>query len=120
MLAAEIIYQTLSTEFNGRVAPVPMPEKFDLQSGVYVTYQKISTMPLDDDANWMGHDQVRMQINVFHNDIIECEHCAAQVRWLMCGQKLGACECVGSRSDFDPETQLYYEQIDFLIWQSVC
>lgn len=45
MLASEIIYQVLGPHFNYRVAPHPIPEKFDMAT-TYVTYQNISNMPL--------------------------------------------------------------------------
>lgn len=121
MLASEIVYESLKTDFEDRVGPHPLAEPFELRDKPYVTYQKISSESLDDDGNWTGHDSVRMQVNVFHQDSIVCERSAIDVRWIMTEvQNYCACECVGSRSDYDPETQIYYEQIDFLMWQSVC
>lgn len=121
MLASEIIYQVLGPHFNDRVAPHPIPEKFDLQGSVYITFQKISSSSFNDDGGWTGHDYVRVQVNVHHTDMIECEKNANQVRHLMNDQSLCSCEIAGGAGiDFDSETQLYYEQIDFFMWQSSC
>ncbi|MCE1272442.1 MAG: hypothetical protein LWW88_12985 [Acinetobacter sp.] len=121
MLASEIIYQVLGPHFNDRVAPHPIPEKFDLQGGVYITFQKISSSSFSDDGGWTGHDYVRVQVNVHHTDMIECEKNAIQVKNLMNDQEYCSCEIAGgSGIEFDPETQLYYEQIDFYVWQSSC
>lgn len=120
MLASEIIYAVLASTFADRVGPAPLPEPFDHQSGTYITYQKISGVGFEDDYGWLGHDEVRMQINVYHSDIIECEKESTKMRWLMNSQNLCACSEEGSSAGFDSETQLYFEQVDFLIWQSVC
>lgn len=120
MLAVEIIYQTLKDAFNNRVGPHPLPEKFEIHDGTYVTYQKVSTEALTVMEGWTGYDYVRMQLMVVNEDIVQCERAAQQVRWLMQEQDKSEVACVGSMSDFDPETQLFYETIDFMMWQTAC
>lgn len=120
MLASEIVYESLKTDFEDRVGPHPLPEPFVLRDKPYVTYQKISTESLDVIDGWTGHDYVRMQLMVVHQDNIQCERYSQQVRWLMTEQKYSECVCVGSYSDYDAETQLYYEMVDFMMWQNAC
>lgn len=120
MLASEIIYQVLGPHFNDRVAPHPIPEKFDMAT-TYITYQSISNMPLSILDGWTGHDQVRMQVNIYNSDNVQCERDAIQVKWAMDQQRLAGCELLDqSDGGFDADTQLYCQQIDFYIWQSAC
>ena len=120
MLASELIYQVLSPLFADRVAPHPIPEKFD-KALTYITYQSISNVSLVMLDGWTGHDQVRMQVNIYSSDNIQCEKDAVQVKWAMDQQRLAGCELLDqSDGGFDAETQLYCQQIDFYIWQNAC
>lgn len=120
MLASEVIYQVLSPLFADRVAPHPIPEGFD-KSETYITYQGISNEHLEILDGWTGHGQVRVQVNVYHHDNIQCEKDAIRVLWAMDAQLLVSSSIAGqSDGGFDEDTQLYCQQIDFYIWQSAC
>lgn len=120
MLASEMIYQVLGPLFGDRVGPHPMPKEFD-KSITYLTYQGVSNIPLNTIKTWTGHDQVRMQVNIYNHDNIQCEKDANQVKWALCAQKQLSCELIGqSDAGLDEDTQLYCQQIDFYIWQTAC
>lgn len=119
MLVKEIIYVVLGPFFNSRVGPHPLPQNFD-KSETYVTYQGVSEVPLNTVKAWTGHSNQRIQINVFNHDIIECEKAKNQVIWAMTEQKHSSCTVSSMRDEgLDSDTQLYQQQIDFLIWQDV-
>lgn len=120
MLASELVYLVLGPLFGDRVGPHPLPESFD-KSSTYLTYQGISNVALTTVKGWTGHDLVRMQVNVYNHDNIQCEKDAIKTKWAMTEQKLLSCEVIGSGSSgFDEETQLNFQQIDFYIWQTAC
>ncbi|MGY5392761.1 hypothetical protein [Acinetobacter sp. NigerLNRRAM0016] len=120
MLASELVYQVLGPLFSDRVGPHPLPEGFD-KSSTYLTYQGISNVALTTVKGWTGHDQVRIQVNVYNHDNIQCEKDAIQAKWAMGEQKILSCEVIGqSDGGLDEETQLYCQQIDFYIWQTAC
>lgn len=120
MLASEAIYQVLGPLFNDRVGPHPLPEAFD-KSFTYITYQGISNEQLITLDGWTGHGQVRVQVNIYNHDNIECEKEAIKVIWAMDEQQLVSSSIVDQvDGGFDTETQLWCQQIDFYIWQSAC
>ena len=119
MLIKEIIYTVLSPLFNDRVAPHPLPMSFD-KSLTYITFQGISEDPLNTVKGWTGHGLQRVQINIFDPDVIECEKAKNKVIWAMDQQSHSSCTFVSARDEgLDDETQVYQQQIDFLIWQEV-
>lgn len=119
MLVKEIIYAVLGPLFNDRVGPHPLPIDFE-KSETYITYFGVSENPLNTVKAWTGHSQHRVQINVFSHDIIECEKAKNRVIWAMTEQKHSSCTVSSMRDErLDTETQLYQQQIDFLIWQEV-
>lgn len=119
MLIKEIIYSVLGPLFNDRVSPHPLPIGFD-KSEVYVTYQGISGTPLNTVKGWTGHSQHRVQINIFHPDIVVCEKAKNKVIWAMDEQRYASCTVIDERDEgLDEETQVYQQQVDFLIWQEV-
>lgn len=119
MLVKEIIYAVLGPLFNDRVGPHPLPIGFE-KSETYITHFGVSEVPLNTVKDWTGHSQHRVQINVFNHDIIECEKAKNKVIWAMTEQKHSSCTVSSIRDEgLDIDTQLYQQQIDFLIWQEV-
>jgi len=117
MLASEVIYQTLGPIFNDQVAPAPIPQGQQIE-GTYITYQGISEDSLNTVKTWTGYDHLRVQINVFNTDKIQCEKDAARLKRAMSDQKLSECVIAGAQDGgFDDETQLYQHQVDIFIWQ---
>lgn len=118
MLASEVIYQTLAPLFNGQVAPAPLVQGQQV-SGTYLTYQSISEESLETVNGWTGHDHVRMQVNIFNHDSIECERDKNRVKFVMRDQKLTACAIAGGHyAGFDEATQLHHHIVEFFIWQN--
>lgn len=116
MLAIEICYALLKDEFE--CGAHPLPEGADLAQG-YVTYQDISTMPQDSISGWLGFDQVRMQINVYDKSKLKASHDANRIKRLFTKENpYSRCSVVAGRSDFDTETMLHLQQIDFYMYQS--
>lgn len=116
MLAIEICFALLKDEFE--CAPHPLPEGVDLSNG-YVTYQDVSIVPQDSISGWMGFDQVRMQVNVYHKSKLEVTRNAHRIQKIFTKQNpYSGCSVVAGRSDFDDETMLYLQQIDFYLFQS--
>lgn len=120
MLASEVLYQVLGPIFNDRVGPHPLPEGFE-KSVTYITYQGISNENLSTLKGWTGHSQVRVQVNVYNHEEIQCQKEAIRVIWAMDEQRLVS-SSIADQVDggFDVDTQLYCQQIDFYIWQSAC
>ena len=116
MLAIEICCALLKDEFE--CGPHPLPEGVDLTLG-YVTYQDISIMPQDRTSGWLGFDQVRMQVNVYNKSKLQASQHANRIKRLFTKENpFSGCSVVAGRSDFDPETMLHLQQIDFYMYQS--
>ena len=119
MLVKEIIYAVLGPLFNDRVGPHPLPLSFN-KSETYITYSVVSGDPLNTVKNWTGHSQLRIQINIFNHDTIEAEQAKNEVVWAMTEQSHSSCTFISESDEgLDEETQLYQQQVDFLIWQEV-
>lgn len=120
MFASVMLFKILGDKFSNRVYPHPAPKSAD-KSTPYVTYQKISTVDaLHDLERFIGAEQIRMQVNIFHPELLLAEHLAADVKRMLTTQQLCACTYIDCNSQFDEETQLNAEMIDFFIWQSAC
>ena len=120
MLASLMIYNTLKALVNDRVYPAPRPSSA-VKDTPYITYQKIGNVEsINTLDGYLGVEQVRVQLNVYHIEQFEAEKLAHEVKKLLCSQQLCACEFVSATSDFDVDTQLYAEINDFYIWQSQC
>ena len=120
MLASLMIYNTLKTLVNDRVYPAPRPIAATKDTP-YITYQKIGNVDIINTMDgYIGVEQVRIQLNVYHAEQLEAEKLAHEVKKLLCSQQLCACEFTSATSGFDPDTQLYAEINDFYIWQSQC
>lgn len=118
MLASEVVYQTLGPLFNDQVAPAPLAQGQQV-SGTYVTYQSISEESLETVNDWTGYDHVRMQVNIFNHDSIECERDKNRAKFAMRRQKLSACVIAGGHyAGFDEATQLHQHIVEFFIWQN--
>ena len=116
MLAIEICYALLKDKLE--CGPHPLPEGADLTLG-YVTYQDISIMPQDSTSGWLGFDQVRMQVNVYNKSKLQASQHANRIKRLFTKENpFSGCSVVAGRSDFDPETMLHLQQIDFYMYQS--
>lgn len=116
MLAIEICYALLKEEFE--CGPHPLPEGTDQARG-YVTYQDVSLMPQESISGWMGFDQVRMQVNVYNKSKLQASRDANRIKRLFTKENpFGGCSVVAGRSDFDTETMLHLQQIDFYMYQS--
>lgn len=119
MLVKEIIYAVLGPLFNDRVGPHPLPQGFD-KSETYITYTIVSVAPLNTVKAWTGHSQQRVQINIYNHDTIICEKAKNEVIWALTDQKHTSCTVLTeSDNGLDEDTQLYQQQVDFLIWQEV-
>lgn len=116
MLAIEICYELLKQHFD--CGPAPLPEGENLENG-YVTYQDVSTVPQESTAGWLGYDQVRVQVNVYHREKLQAVKNSNFIKRLFTKQNpYGGCSAVAERSDHDEETMLYVQQIDFYLHQS--
>lgn len=119
MLVKQIIYAVLGPIFNNRVGPHPLLQGFD-KSETYITYSIVSVEPLNTVKAWTGHSQQRVQINIFNHDTIEAEQAKNEVIWAMTDQSHTSCTVITESDEgLDEETQLYQQQVDFLIWQEV-
>ena len=119
MLVKQIIYAVLGPLFNNQVGPHPLPPGFD-KSETYITYSIVSVEPLNTVKAWTGHSQQRVQINIFNHDTIEAEQAKNEVIWAMTEQSHSSCTFISESDEgLDEETQLYQQQVDFLIWQKV-
>lgn len=120
MLASVMLYTQLKGLVNNRIFPAPRPKNAD-QAVPYITYQKIGNVEAINTLDgYIGAEQVRVQINVYHGEQLEAEKLAHRVKVLLSQQRDCACEYVSATSDFDADTQLYAEINDFYIWQSQC
>lgn len=116
MLANEICYALLDPHF--KCGPHPLPRGEDLSNG-YVTYQDISIIPEMAVDGWLGFDQVRVQINVFNKQGLKASQDANRIKRIFTKENsYSGCVVIGQRSDFDAETMLYFQQIDFYLTQS--
>lgn len=120
MLASIMLIQTLNTVLAGKISPAPWPES-SRPDPPYVTYQKIGTLEaLQTLDEYVGAERIRMQINVYDKMQLNAEILSHDVKRLLCQQQLCACEYVSATTDFDADTGLYAEILDFYIWQSQC
>jgi hypothetical protein len=119
MRASVLIFQTLGSLVGGRVYPAPRKEADD-QTMPYITYQKISADPLVTLENDWSDEQLRVQVNVYHNTLNLSELLAIQVKEAMKAQTVSALQILDSRADYDFDTKLHSESIDFSMWQNSC
>lgn len=116
MLAIETCNALLNPHFN--CGPAPLPKGSDLENG-YVTYQDVSTVPESSTEGWLGFDQVRVQVNIYHHEKLQAMKNANFIKRLFTKQNpYGGCSVVAERSGHDEETMLYFQQIDFYLYQS--
>lgn len=67
MHASEMIYQKLSALFDGRIYPIVATEHAD-STTPYAVYHIVASEPLNTFDGYTGHDWVRVQIDIYHDD----------------------------------------------------
>lgn len=114
MIAGVRINTLLSPMVNGRLYPDMLTEHDD-KTIPYVVYQNISTVPEVTLDGVTGHEWVRMQIDVYHNDKYQAVLLANRVV-----QKINdnIQPSIYSARQSLREGDLYRESIDYEFWQT--
>lgn len=116
MIAGVQIFQTLGPLVDGRVYPLQVTED-DLADTPFIIYQSITGRPLNTIDGHTGHEWVRTQIDIYHDDLYQCTILANKAIEALTN-KIKASEYGGQSQSYDPEARLYRIMIDFSLWQT--
>jgi hypothetical protein len=103
----------LPTAAGNNVYALVLPDNSSLPA---ITFQRISSTPVNDLSGHSGLDQVRMQIDCWSRTYGGAKALAAQVRALMTEAGFKALLAT-DRDDYESDTQIYRSSTDYMVWQ---
>ena len=118
MLIEELIYSALAaqsppaTSAGDRVYPLIAKQGSTLPR---ITYQRISTTPINDFQGSSNLDQVRIQVDSWAMSHLGARQLAAQVRLAMAGAEFKS-TMSSEFDDYEPETRIYRVRQDYSCW----
>lgn len=115
MNASEKIYSLLSGLVDGRVYPLFVPESAPTADS-YIVYQIINTTPDNTLDGVTGHEWVRVQIDVYHDDYDEMLSLSARAIGRLDG--ISPSNYLGVQHQFDAGQ--YRAIIEYEFWQTYC
>lgn len=111
--ASVIVVQSLGYLVDGRIFPAPRSDADD-QTVPYITYQTISSVPLNTLDGYTGHDRVRVQIDVHTNTLSDAEVLMHKVKNAL-NNSAGSPQLDTVETNRDPETRLWRASLDVFI-----
>ncbi|MCK6052505.1 DUF3168 domain-containing protein [Moraxella osloensis] len=110
------LYPILSPLVGGRVFPMQRWEGAD-SANPYIIYSKVSSIPDNTMDGFSGHEYVRVQIDIYHEDYDELDALAIQViDAISTGIPLS--EFLNRQELPDDDTGLYRQSMDWQLWTS--
>lgn len=103
------------TNAGNRVYSQVLPEGLTQPS---ISFQRVSTSPINDLSGHADLDYVRMQVDCWANTYGAAKILAGQVRSILTDRTLPFKALLDNeRDDFDPETETYRVSSDYFVWQ---
>lgn len=99
-----------------RIYPLIITEQDD-NTAPYIIYQIISSVPEITADGITGHEWIRVQIDVYHNDIYSCTLLANNVISLI-NDQIKPSIYGGQTQTYDSASSLYRQSIDYEFWQT--
>lgn len=116
MIAGVQLCTLLSPLVSNRIYPMIATEDDD-STAPYIIYQVISTQPEITDDGITGHEWVRVQIDVYHDNIYQCTLLANKVINLI-NEQIKPSIYDGQQQLYDHERGLYRQSIDYEFFQT--
>lgn len=116
MIAGVQLFQILSPLVDGRVYPLQVQET-DLANTPFIVYQTVSSRPLNTIDGHTGHEWVRTQIDVYHEDAYQGTLLGNRVVQAL-SDAIKPNDYGGSILSYDPDARLHRVLIDFSFWQT--
>lgn len=117
MIAAVRLVQILTPLVDGRIYPMIVRERDD-GTPPYIIYQVISTQSDVTNDGITGHEWVRMQIDVYHDDAYQCTLLANKVINAINGH-IQPSIYDGQQQLYDHSSDLYRQSIDYEFGQTI-
>lgn len=111
MIAGVQLVQTLGSLVNARIYPMIIREHDD-HTAPYIIYQIISSQPDITNDGITGHEWIRAQIDVYHDDAYACTMLANQVISSINNQIKNSIYG-GQQQLYDTASDLYRQSIDY-------
>lgn len=114
------LYPILSSLVDGNAYPEFVSELPNGQnpSVPYIVFTEIDTVPENVMDGFTGHEWTRVQIDVYHADILSCYELANQVIRAI-NKSIKPCEFMGRRRLPDPDFNLARQSLDVQFWASI-
>jgi len=116
MIAGVQLAQKLGPLVNNRIYPMIISEHDD-NTAPYIIYQNISSVAEVTDDGITGHEWVRMQIDIYHNDAYQCTLLANKVINTI-NDQIKPSIYDGQQQMYDNPSELYRQSIDYEFWQT--
>ena len=116
MKAGDRLYALLGPLVDGRIYPMIATESAD-QTRPYIIWQIISSQPEVTDDGVTGHEWVRVQIDVYHDDYDECTDLAHKVIGSI-SDNIHPSEYENSQQSYETESKLFRQSLDVEFWQT--
>jgi len=116
MIAGERLYPLLGMLVDGRVYPMIVPESVS-QSCPYIVWQIISSQPETTYDGDTGHEWIRIQIDIYHDNYDECVQLSHDVVGIL-DRNIQPSLYDGTQQLYDHETKLFRQSIDFEFGQT--
>ncbi|MGP9691053.1 hypothetical protein ACT3S4_04410 [Psychrobacter sp. AOP30-A2-5] len=111
MIAGVQLVQTLGSLVDARIYPMIIREHDDA-TAPYIIYQTISSVAEVTDDGITGHEWVRVQIDVYHNDAYQCTLLANKVINAI-NEQIKPSIYDGQEQMHDAASDLYRQSIDY-------
>ena len=115
--ASVIVVQSLGYLVDGRIFPAPRQAQ-DSQAVPYITYQSISSVPVNTLDGYTGHDRVRVQIDAHATTLTDAETLISRVKHAL-NNAAGSPQLDTVQTNRDPETRLWRASLDVFISESI-
>lgn len=112
-----IVVQSLGYLVEGRIFPAPRSDADD-QTVPYITYQTISSVPVNTLDGYTGHDRVRVQVDVHTATLSDAEILMHRVKNAL-NNSAGSPQLDTVDTSRDPETRLWRVSLDVFISEHI-
>lgn len=116
MIAGVQLVQTLGSLVNARIYPMIIREHDDT-TAPYIIYQTISSVTEITNDGITGHEWVRMQIDVYHDDAYQCTLLANKIINAI-NDQIQPSIYDGQEQMYDTASDLFRQSIDYEFWQT--
>lgn len=115
--ASVIVVQSLGYLVEGRIFPAPRSDA-DNQAIPYISYQTISSVPVNTLDGYTGHDRLRVQVDVHTDTLSDAELLMHRVKNAL-NNSAGSPQLDTVSTNRDPETRLWRASLDVFISECI-